>query len=436
MRRIPRLGLLLVLLLVCAGATTSGLQVHREVLPNGIVLLVTERPAVPIVAVLASFRAGSAFDPPEAPGLANLTAELMTRGTAGRTGPELDRAIEFVGGALETDAGRDSITVSVSVLKKDLRLGLDLVKEVARTPTFPEAELARKVKEIQAALRRSEEEPDTVAGRVLMQLVYPDHPYGHPVAGTQESVGKLTREQVQQHYRRHLRPDNMIVSVVGAITANEARSEIAARFGDWKAPETPAPTAPRASGAAPPESRTITRADLTQATVYLGRQAIRQDDPDYYPLAVASYILGGGSASRLYSSVREGAGLAYSIYSYVSPGRYGSAFVVGLQTRTGEVPKAVSMTRDELGRLTREPVSDAELGLAKSYLVGSFPLRLDTTAKVAAFILAVEEQGLGLDYAERYKERIARVTAADVQRVAARFLKPETFSTVSVGNLP
>ncbi len=143
MRRIPRLGLLLVLLLVCAGATTSGLQVHREVLPNGIVLLVTERPAVPIVAVLASFRAGSAFDPPEAPGVANLTAELMTRGTLGRRGPELDRAIEFVGGALETDAGRDSITVSVSVLKKDLRLGLDLVKEVARTPTFPEAELAR-----------------------------------------------------------------------------------------------------------------------------------------------------------------------------------------------------------------------------------------------------------------------------------------------------
>ncbi|HUG38195.1 MAG TPA: insulinase family protein [Candidatus Limnocylindrales bacterium] len=134
-------------------------------------------------------------------------------------------------------------------------------------------------------------------------------------------MGKLTREQVQQHYQRHLRPDNMIVAVVGAVTVNEARSEIAARFGDWKAPETPLPTVPRASGSAPPEARTVTRADLTQATVYLGRQAIRQDDPDYYPLAVASYILGGGSASRLYSRVREGAGLAYSIYSYVSPGR-------------------------------------------------------------------------------------------------------------------
>src|SRR5439155_21613414 len=143
----------------------------------------------------------------------------------------------------------------------------------------------------------------------------PDHPYGRPVAGTPESVGKLTREAVLQHYRGYIRPDNMIVAVVGAITVDEARSEISARFGDWAAPATKVPTVPRASGAAPSQTRTIKR-DLTQATVYLGRQAVRQDDPDYYPLAVGSYILGGGSASRLYSRVREQGGLAYSVYSY------------------------------------------------------------------------------------------------------------------------
>ena len=433
--KLGKAALLLVVLVVCAGAAPAALQVHREVLPNGIVLLVVERPAVPIVAVLTSFRAGSAFDPPDGHGLANLAAALMTRGTARRTGPELDRAIEFVGGSLEAEAGRDPITVSLSVLKKDLRLGLDLVAEVVRTPAFPEEELVRKVREIQASLRRSEDDPDTVAGRALMALVYPDHPYGHPVGGTEASVGALTRQRVQEFHGRHVRPDNMMIAVVGAITVAEARAEITGRFGDWKAPETPLPAVPRASGGAPPGARTIKR-ELTQATVYLGRQAIRQDNPEYYPLAVASYILGGGSASRLYSNVREKGGLAYSVYSYVSPGRYGSAFVVGLQTRTEEIGKAVGIARAELERLAREPVSDAELTLAKSYLIGSFPLRLDTTGKVATFILAVEEQGLGLDYAERYRERISRVTAADVQRVAATFLKPETFSTVMVGNLP
>jgi zinc protease len=165
----------------------------------------------------------------------------------------------------------------------------------------------------------------------------------------------------------------------------------------------------------------------------LGRPAIRQVDPDYFPLAVASYVLGGGSASRLYARVRDEGGLAYAVYAYVSPGRYGASFAASAQTRAGEAPKVVDILRDELGRMVREPVSEDELRLAKDYLVGSFPLRLDTTTKVADFIVAIEEQGLGLDYADRYKASIARVTAADVQRVAGRFFGPDTFSQVVVG---
>jgi len=144
-------------------------------------------------------------------------------------------------------------------------------------------------------------------------------------------------------------------------------------------------------------------------------------------------VLGGGSASRLYSRVREEGGLAYAVYSYVNPGRYGASFVVSAQTRTAEVPRVVQIVRDELVRLTREPVTDRELKLAKDYLIGSFPLRLDTSAKVADFVVAVEEQGLGLDYADRYKERVAKVTAADVQRVAMKFFAPDAFNRVVVG---
>ena len=423
---------LLSLLLVLPGTPAAAPLARREVLPNGIVLLVAERPAVPIVAVRAYFRAGSAFDPPDLPGLATLTARLLTRGTATRTGADIDRAIEFVGGSLESDASRDGITVSLAVLKKDLPLGLDLLADVVRRPSFPEPELARTRKQIQAGIQRSEENPEAVVARELTRLVYLGHPYGHPVDGTRESVGGLTREQVVRYYAEHVRPDAAIIAVVGAVTLDEARREILARCGDWPRPTSPPPAVPTGSATSAPEALTVAR-NLSQTTVAMGRRAIRQDQPDYFPLVVASYILGGGTNSRLYFRVREERGLAYVVYSYVSPGRYGSAEVVGLRTRTAEATKALDIARAEMARIAREPVGAHELDLAKAYLIGGFPLHLDTSAKVANFLVGVEEQGLGLDYVDRFRAGIARVTAADVQRAAQRYLLPETFAVVTVG---
>jgi zinc protease len=377
-------------------------------------------------------RAGAVLDPPDRGGLASLTGALVTRGTTRHSGPEIDGKIEFVGGSLEAAAGRDGLTVSLSVLKKDVELGLDLLTEVVRSPTFPEDEVTRKIAQIQAAIKRSDEDPNTLAARALSRLVFPGHPYGRPVEGTIESVGTLTRDDVVAFYRAHVRPDTAIVAVVGDVTVDEARRLVQARLGGWPRPATPAPAVPAAPGAGSATSETVAR-PLTQATIMLGRPAVRQVDPDYFPLAVASYVLGGGSASRLYARVRDEGGLAYAVYSYVSPGRYGASFVVSAQTRVGEVPKVTDILGEELGRLGREPVKDDELRLAKDYLIGSFPLRLDTTAKVADFIVAIEEQGLGLDYADRYRAAVARVTAADVQRVARKFFAPDTFSRVVVG---
>lgn len=425
--------LLAVLVVSLASAPVAAAPIaHREVLPNGIVLLVAERPGVPIVAVRVSMRAGAAFERSDRAGLANLTGALLTRGTATRTGPQIDEAIEFVGGSLEAGAGRDSLTASLSVLKKDFSLGMDLLTDVVLAPAFPQAELKRKVAQIQAAIKRSEEDPNTVAGRALARLVYPNHPYGMPVEGTVESVGKLTRDDVVGFYRGHARPDSTVVAVVGDITVDEARREMLKRFGGWAKPSTPVPTVPSVSPGGAPKSETITK-ELTQATLMLGRQAIRQVDPDYFPLVVASYVLGGGSASRLYGRVRDEGGLAYSVYSYVAPARYGASFTVVSQTRTAEVAKVGEILKEELARMAREPVKDDELKLAKDYLIGSFPLRLDTSAKVADFIVAIEEQGLGLDYADRYKASVAKVTAADVQRVAGKFFRPDAFNRVVVG---
>lgn len=434
----PVVTLSLVALLALLVASTPALAApiaHREVLPNGIVLLVAERPDVPIVAIRVFLKAGAVFDPADKGGLASLTSSVLTRGTAKRTGAQLDDAIEFVGGSLEAGTSRDGLTVSLSVLKRDLALGLDLLAEVVLTPTFPDTEVTRKVAQIQAAIKRSEEDPNTVAARALARLIYPNHPYGKPVEGTIESVGKLTRDDVVAFHREHVRPDTAIVAVVGAVTVDEARRQVLARLGGWTRPSAPPPAVGPAIAGGQARSETITR-DLSQATIMLGRQAIRQIDPDYFPLAVASYVLGGGSASRLYSRVRDEGGLAYSVYSYLSPARYAASFFVAAQTRVGEVPKVNDLVRVELDRMVSGTVSEDELKLAKDYLIGSFPLRLDTTAKVADFIIAIEEQGLGLDYADRYKASVARVTASDVQRVAARFMVPDSFNRVVVGGKP
>lgn len=428
------LGAVLAIGAVVAPAPAAPLA-HREVLPNGIVLLVAERPAVPIVAVRLFHRAGATFDPPDKAGLANLTGALLTRGAGARSGQEIDAAIEFVGGRLEAGAGRDGLMASLSVLARDLGLGLDLLADVVLRPTFPDAELKRKAAEIQAAIQRSEESPQTVAARALGRLVFPGHPYGTPVEGTRESVGRLTRDDVLAFWREHVRPDTSIIAVVGAVSQADARHQVLARFGGWARPSAPPASAPAAPGPTAPGSETITR-DLTQATIMLGRLAVNQTDPDYFPLTVASYVLGGGSASRLYARVRDQGGLAYAVFSYLSPGKYGAAVTVSAQTRNPELPKVTEIFRDELGRMGRERITERELGLAKSYLIGSFPLRLDTSAKVADFLIAVEQMGLGLDYADRYRERIARVTPADVQRVATKYLPPDTFHRVVVGQPP
>jgi zinc protease len=429
--RFLRLSLSIVLVAMAVPAAAAPIA-YREILPNGVVLLVAERPSIPIVVVRAYLRAGSVYDPADAGGLANLTANLLTRGTSKRTGPELDQAIEFVGGSLEGGASRDGATIGLAVLRKDLALGLDLLAEVLLEPTFPEAELKRRSEDIAGGIELSEQDPESVAGRAMAQLLYPGHPYSRPVSGTVESVRRLTREQVVAFHRENYRPDGLVISVVGAVTRDEIRRELLARFGAWAAPAAPRPAILQAPASPPVEARCIDR-NLTQATVSLARPGIRQDHPDYFPLVVANYIVGGGSASRLYTKVREERGLAYSVYGSLSPGRYGSSYSVGLQTRLEAVDEAVRLVKDELARMARDPVTARELELAKSYLIGSYPLRTDTSDKMAGLLVAVEENQLGLDWPDRFKAGIARVTAADVRRVATAYMDPATFSSVTVG---
>jgi zinc protease len=419
-------------LVVLAVPAFAGPLASRNVLPNGAVLLVAERPAIPIAVVRVYLRAGSVYDPADAGGLANLTADLLTRGTAKRSGPQLDSAIEFVGGSLEGGAGRDGATVGLSVLRKDLALGLALLAEVLLEPAFPEVELKRRSEEIAAGIERSEQDPETVAAREMARLLYPGHPYSRPVSGTVESVRRLTREQVVAFHREYYRPDTAVISVVGDVTRDEIERDLAARLGSWSAPGARRPDISPAPSAPPVEAVRIERA-LTQATVSLARPGVREDHPDYFPLVVANYILGGGSASRLYMKVREERGLAYSVYSGLGPGRYGASYFVELQTRLEAVDEAVRLVKEEMARMAREAVTPRELDHAKSHLIGSYPLRTDTSGKMAGLLVTVEENRLGLDWPDRFKAGISRVTAADVARVAAIYMNASTFSSVRVG---
>jgi zinc protease len=413
---------------------TAAPLAQREVWPNGLRLLVAERPSIPIVTLLVYVRAGAAFDPADRPGLANLTAELLTRGTQKRTGNEIEEAIEFVGGSLEADASRDGVTVSLSVLKKDLGLGLDLLADVLLNPIFPPDELQRKVRELQGVIRRQEQDPESVASRAMAPLLFPGHPYGHPVVGTADSLKTIHRDEVEAFYRGHYRPDGTVIAVVGDVKLDEIRQELRRRLGGWAKPSSSLALPREAPLNTPTKADSIQR-DLTQTTMILGRPAIRRNHPDYYVLQVASYILGGGSASRLYHHLREQKGLVYFVGSYLTPGKYGGSFIVNLQTRNEGVQEALSAVRQELTRLSREPVTGEELALAKAYLTGSFPLRMDTNRKVAGLLLTIEEEQLGLDYPETFKKRIESVTAADVQRAARQYLDPATMSLVVVGDL-
>jgi zinc protease len=406
----------------------------RFALPNGIIVLVAERPGIPIVVVRVSVEAGAVLDPPDKGGVANLTALLLTRGTATRSALEADRAIEFVGGSLEGEAGRDSSELVLSVLRKDLGLGLDLLVDALLRPAFHGSEFERQRDEVLASVRRSEEDPGTVAARLLRRLVFAEHPYGRPTTGTETSLRAVTRDDVAAFHRTAYRPERTIVAVAGDVTAAAVRTELETRFGTWSV-ATPAPATPAPAALGLPSRTEVVQRSLTQATILLGQASVTRGHPDFYPLLVASQILGGGSSSRLYARVREERGLAYNVYAQYAPARLAGYFLVELQSENARIRETLAVVRDELVRLRRERVPEEELARARSYLVGSFPLRMDTATDVSELLVAIERFDLGLDYPARFRQAVSSVTADDVLRAVRAHWDPDSMSLALVGDL-
>jgi zinc protease len=406
----------------------------RFSLSNGVTVLVAERPGLPIVVVRASVEAGATLDPVDKDGVAALTARLLTRGTATRQALDIDRAIELVGGSLEGEGGRDASELTLSVLRKDLALGLDLLADALVRPVFPEAEFERARDEMLASVRQSDEDPETVAVRLLRRLVFAAHPYGRTTTGTEATLRAVTRDDVVALHRAAYRPERTVLAVAGDVTVAAVRAELESRLGGWTTPG-PGPATPGLAAIGLPSRTESVQRSLTQATILLGQATVDRKHPDYYPLLVASQILGGGSSSRLYTRVREDRGLAYNVYAQYSPARLGGLFLVELQTENARIREVLALVREELVRLRRERISEEELGRAQSYLVGSFPLRMDTAADVTDLLVGIERFELGLDYPARFRQAVASVTVEDVLRAVRTHWDPDAMSLVLVGDL-
>jgi len=382
-----------------------------------------------------AIQAGALLDPPDRPGLANLTAELLMRGTKTRTASQLSEAIEFVGGSLSVQAGHDVATVSLSVLGRDLDLGLELLADILLHPTFAPEEIQRKVKEVVAAIRRKQEDPGEVSAEAFAALVFPGHPYGRPVEGTEASLAAITPDDLVRFHEAHYRPNRTILAVVGDVSLPDLVRRLEARLSAWISggPSFTPPPPPAASSR--PIVRTLQR-DVTQANINLGHLGVTRDNPDYYAIQVMNYILGGGGiASRLTAKIREEKGWAYDVGSAFIPDKYAGTFSVTLQAKNETAHEAIEAVLAEMRWMREQPVTEAELRDAKAYLTGSFPLHLDTSSKIAGWLVWVEYYSLGLDYVDRYASLINAVTVADIQRVAQRYLHPDRYALAVVADL-
>lgn len=424
-----------ILVLSLASPASAAQLAERETLPNGMVVLHAGRHSVPMVSVVMAVKAGSISEPSAKAGLAYLTAALLTEGTLKRTSREISEAIEFVGGSLSASAGADYTTVSLTVLKKDIELGFDLLSDIVRHPAFREEEVARKKKITVNMLIQQNEEPEVVASIAFSKAVFGEHPYGRQVQGTVDTIPAVTRQDLVAFHEAQYAPNNTIVSVVGDISGDELRLLLNRYFGDWQQTKLPDTTLPTVEQKKSPAVIKIDK-DLTQTNVILGHLGIARSNPDYYAVSVMNYILGGGGfSSRLMDNIRDNRGLAYDVHSFFSANRYGGSFQAGLQTKNESANTAITEVIKEMRRIQTEPVSDKELSDAKSFLTGSFPLRIDSNSKIAGFNLAVEYYGLGLDFVDRYPAIINRITGEDILRVAKEYLDPVNYVLVVVGNM-
>lgn len=431
-----RLLIFLILIIVFFASTisASALEVKKEVLPNGLKVIYVERHNLPIVIVNLTIKASSLDEDDKKAGTAYLTSTMLREGTKKRTSSEISDEIEFLGASLSSSVNSDYTSLSLSILKKDIEKGFELFSDVLLHPTFPEDELKRKKELLRGSLKQKEQDPSFVASKEFIKEVYGDHPYGRLLTGTPETIENIQRQDIINFYNSYYTPDNAFLVVAGDITKEELDGLIKKYLYEWQT---------KRKGVAQKKALEVNKTkkikvidkDVSQANIIFGHIGVSRDNPDYYAITVMNYILGGGGlTSRLMKTIREEMGLTYSIYSSFTANMESGHFEIEVQTKNENASTVIKEIINHIEKIKKEPVSEQELEDAKSFLIGSFPRRLETTKRVTEFLSAVEFYNLGDDYMEKYPKYIQNVTLEDVLRVAKKYLNTDNFVLVVVGN--
>jgi len=426
----PRLAVLAGLALLAA-APAQALEIQGLKSPGGAVFWLVEEPSIPIVALEISFAGGARLDPEGRTGLANMMAGLIDEGAGDLDAVGFSKARDEVSARFGFSAGRDTMDISARMLVETLEPSVALLATALASPRFDPEPVGRVRAQILSVIAESGTEPATVAAEAWYAGAFPNHPYGRPRRGTAESVSAITRDDLVAARLRLLTRANARIAVVGAIDASRAGRMVDTILAGL---EQGTVLVRARTGETPPPGLRVIELDVPQSAAVFGHAGLARDDPDFIPAYVMNYVLGGGGrASRLMEEVREKRGLAYGVYAYLSVRDETALYIGSVQTANERMAESLEVIKAEWARMAADGITAEELDSAKRYLTGAFPLRFDSNAKIANYLVFMQEADLGIDYLERRNGLIEAVTLDDVKRVAAWLLKPENLSIVVVG---
>ncbi len=405
-------------------------NLHRLVLNNGITLIIVENQAADIISGRFFLKnAGTIVENPEQAGVSQLVSAVITKGTKNLSALEIADQIESIGAGLGADTSTDYFSLSLKTVSADFPPMLKLLGEIMRSPTFPESEVELERKLTLQGIRSQKEQPFNVAFDQLRQQMYPNHPYGVSVLGTETSVANLSRADLQQYHQTYFRPDNLVISLSGRITKEQALDLIAKVFGDWQKPDRPCPPVQITSPIPNPSQAEIIQ-DTQQSIVMLGYLGTEVNLQDYPVLKLISTYLGNGLSSRLFVELREKRGLAYDVSAFF-PTRLDTApFITYMGTASTNTEIAIEGLSTEVERLTKETLTEQELQGAKNKLLGQYALGKQTNGEIAQTFGWYETLGLGIEFDQTFQATIPPITPERVKEVAKRYLSQPYISLV------
>ena len=408
-------------------------QVEQVTLSNGVVVYLLEDHELPLFNLTALIRTGSVNDPPDKVGLASLTGTVMrTGGTRFMSGDDINETLEFMAGSMETGIDRNVGSASLSVLKKDTDKGLKIFSDVLMYPVFSEDQVDLAKKKQMEAIRRQNDDPQGIAFRELRKGIFENNPRGR--VPTLESIANVKREDLVSFHRTYFHPNNLIVGVAGDFKRDEIIRKLEASFKEWVPGEI---TFPPLRLPEEREEGTVYYAykPLPQSTIAMGHITIGKADPDFFPLTVVNFIIGGGGfKSRLMSEIRSNRGLAYSVGSIYSAEVDYGIFAAYCFTKSDTTLESITLIKEILEQVKKEGISVEELEWAKSSIINNFIFEFTSPFQIVDKRVAIAYNKLPKEFLETYRERIMAITVDDVNRVAADYLHPDRMVLVVVGN--